>query len=419
MPAAHNSKEHIAVQVHHAFISEKNALYLTHTLRFFAVSLIGIFLPMYIFGLSGNLQIFSTNAVRNGLIWVLVYNLFQAVTVLYSLLFLTDFIFKKEHFRHSIVLSFFILAVEIVLWILSADNLYLIIPAGILNGLNIFFYWVPYHIFFIRKAGKSGHYSKEIGFRHFLSTIASSAGPLIGGLTITTFGFNALFAFCFIIILLAGLPVFFYVAETPHVKHNVFEIVKSFRNKYKTKYLNLAYFGMMLETLIYTTFWPVLIFIILKDFAEIGSLNSAAKLLAAITTLWVGIKFSKKGLRNVQKFGSTVNALLYIPRMLFNIPVIFYSIELIDHFNSSFYALPIETATYEKAHSYGESDFMLYREFFLYLSKFLLCLVLIGLLLFIDSWRWILLLGSVGALLSYFIQYELKANSLIDRVLNR
>ncbi|MFC1756214.1 hypothetical protein ACFLZK_02365, partial [Patescibacteria group bacterium] len=279
MPTEFSSKQNFNLDFHlyreKIRISEHTALYLTHTMRALAVSLIGIFLPIYIFTISGEYLLFHQDPIINGLSWVLSYFLLRSVSTWIATVLLGDLIFSKIHFQLSMVISFVILIAEILLWYLSQGSLYLILLAGVLAGFKVTMYWIPYHIFFVRKAGrKKKQFGRKTGMRFFLVRIISGIGPAIGGLIIMNYGFNALFMTSILILVVAALPIALVVHEWKHKKHNVVGIVKNYLLNPKYIKQNLSFMGSSMDGMIYSVFWPVLLYLVLDNFSKIGFLNS-------------------------------------------------------------------------------------------------------------------------------------------------
>ena len=190
---------------------------------------------------------FSQDKVINGIIWVLGYFLLRSVGVLITIFTIGDAIFSKIQFNRAIFISFIVLIIEICLWFLAKQNMYLILAAGLIAGLKVTLYWVPYHIFFIRKIKTvEGHYGKQTGFRFFLVRLASGVTPFLGGVIISSFGFNALFMMSIVLLLVAGLPLMSNVSEGRHNHtHNIRQIMKDFllNKKYKSTHNFCYWFG--------------------------------------------------------------------------------------------------------------------------------------------------------------------------------
>lgn len=389
-------------------INEYTALYLTHTMRALAVSLIGIFLPIYIFTISSNYMLFHHNPVINGLSWILSYFLIRSVFTWIATMSLGNLIFSKIHFQLSMVISFVILITEILLWYLSQGNLFLILLAGVLAGFKVTMYWIPYHIFFVRKAGKKKkqQFGKKTGLRFFLVRIISGIGPAIGGLIIVNYGFNALFMTSILILVVAALPIAFVIHEWEHRKHSVIGVVEKYLLNPKYFKLNLSFIGSSMDTIIYSIFWPVLLFLVLDNFTKIGFLNTFSFLASSATVLIIGKYIDKHGTKVIHGIGAFLNSLMYIPRIIFSGTWLFYALDLSDRLIMGTYTLPQMALSYEKARKVDGSDFIIFRELSLHLGIIITVTVSLVALQFISDWKLLFVLAMIGSLLTYFIETD-------------
>ena len=412
MPAEFGSKQNFNLDFHFyrekIRISEHTALYLTHTMRVLAISLIGIFLPIYIFTISGNYMLFHHDPIINGLSWILSYFLLRSVFTWLATMILGNLIFSKIHFQLSMVISFVVLIAEILLWYLSQGNLYLILLAGALAGFKVTLYWIPYHIFFVRKAGRKRkqQFGKKIGMRFFLVRIISGIGPAIGGLIIVNYGFNALFMTSILILVVAALPIALIVHEWEHHKHSVIGVVEKYLFNPKYLRLNLSFIGSGMDSIIYSIFWPVLLFLVLENFTKIGFLNSFSFLVSSATVLIIGKYIDKHGTKVIHGIGAFLNSLLYLPRMIFGNPFLFYALDLSDRLIMGTYTLPQMALAYEKARKVNGSDFIIFRELSLHAGIIFTVATSLVALQFISNWKLLFALAMIGSLLTYFIETD-------------
>ena len=388
-------------------LSESAALYLTNTMRVLAVSLVGIFLPIYIFNISKNFLFFNQDVVINGLSWVLAYFLLRSVFTLISLMLLGNLIFSKIHFQLSMIISYVFLVTEILLWYLSAGNLFLVLVAGIFAGFKVTMYWVPYHIFFLRKAGrKIKSFGKNTSKRFFLTRIFSSVGPAIGGLIIMNFGFNVLFMTSILLLVVSALPIALVIHDWKHKKHNMVNVIRKYLLSGKYKRIAISYAGEGADSLIYVAFWPILLYLVLNNFAKIGFINSLSFLLSSIAVLQIGKLIDKYGTYKIHGLGVIINSLLYIPRMFFRIPALFYSLDVADRFVTGMYSLPIMSRTYEKARKLGGSDYILFREVSLHIGAIAVLALILVAIQITSTWVWVFGLAMIGSILTFLIETD-------------
>lgn len=384
--------------------SEMSALYITHAIRMFATALVGIYLPIYIFTLDSLYALYE-HTVVNGIVWVLLYFLVRHLTFLLSNLALTNVMFVHLGFRKSILVSAALLGVRILLLFPAQSNPLFILLSGFFSGLNMFFYWIPYHIFFLRKASDSGqHFGKETGIRFFLVRAMNALGPLIGGVVISAFGFGPLFVASIVLIIASTIPVLMEVHENVHHHHDIRKIAKKYISNRAFFKDAIAFAGNGGEDLIVVVFWPILLYVVLSDFSEIGILSGVTLFISSIMVLIVGKYIDTYGAKHIHHIGIVVNTGNHFIRMLITMPLGLYLLDFVDRINSALYAVPFMSVTYEKARKSGhDADYILFREMMLHSGVLLTTVVALIAVPLLPDWRYVFMLGAAGSLATYFI----------------
>ncbi|KKT85535.1 MAG: hypothetical protein UW85_C0019G0004 [Parcubacteria group bacterium GW2011_GWA1_Parcubacteria_45_10] len=121
---------------------EASALYLTHFLRTFSLSLPGIYVPIFIFGLAQKPAVLAGDFLNN-IFWVLVYYFIYSIFVTLANIFLSNLLFQKLGFRVSILLSMLFLVLVVACLFELEENFSLIYLAPVLTALAVHFYWIP------------------------------------------------------------------------------------------------------------------------------------------------------------------------------------------------------------------------------------------------------------------------------------
>jgi len=410
MPLADFSKS--ILNAHHHLISDKDlgnehaALYLTQTLRVFAINLIGVFLPIYIFINSESYLIFHADKTINGVIWALSYMMLRSLGLLVFAYFLSNLIFTKIHLNRSIVLSLMVQIIEIIFWLLAKDNMYLMLVAGFLSGLKVTLYWIPYHIYFVKKF-KGGSYGKNTGKRYLYEKFVTGIAPVIGGFMIASFGFESVFFTSILLLLSAGMPVLLTVHEWKHHEHNVSSVIKNFVRAKKYKLMSLAYFGEGADAAVFTIGWPILLYIGIQSFVKIGTLTSVTTVIAAFTAFAAGRAMDKHGSRVIHAIGVFFNSIFHILRVFVSTSLGLYIVDIVDRLNGPLYSLPNMALSYEKAkRSKSGSDYIIYRELMIHFSIMIVCTALILVLSRVGVWRWMFLIAAFGSSLTYLMDLD-------------
>ncbi len=413
MPLTFNLFSHLHSPFHHTYkssvhLTEPGSLLLSNTLRSVAISIVGVFIPLYIYNLSLNYPFFSDNQILNGFSWIMAYYLLRSLFVVLMVLFFSNTIFSKLHFQLSMVISAVVLALEMFVTNLAQYNLYLIIVAGFLAGISCALYWIPYHVFFLRKSedATNKNYGKSTSSRFFWARLVSGVSPAIGGLIIVNYGFDTLFAVGIVTLIVSALPIIFVVHEWEHREHNIKRVFKDyiFNKKYKT--VMVGYFAEGVDTMVYTTFWPVLLYFTLTNFAKFGFINTISFLLSSFSVLYIGKYIEKHGPQAMHKLGSITMSVLYIPKMLFLNAPLLYALDITDRFMSGAMHIPLLSTMYDKAKKQGGSDYILFREIIFHSGSVIITGFLIFVFQFIESWRWVFVIGLIAALFTYFVQKD-------------
>ncbi len=250
-------------------------IYLSTALRSFALSLIGIFIPIYLMRVQG----FSLNQT----LWFFIfYSFILAVTTPFA---------GWVCFKWGCVRSIF---AGIIMYIIFIGSLYFLplfpLPWPILSGifgLSQAFYWIGLHLVFYQVSDRK-HRGEEVGLRDGLDILASLVSPLLGGLLITIVGFSLVFVLVSVILLLSAAVLLAskeYRITAPVSIHSLFR---------ESGWKDSLFFisrgtGIIAEGVI----WPLFIFVIVGSYFSLGIIGSILSGLTGIL-LWVVGKYSDR-----------------------------------------------------------------------------------------------------------------------------
>ncbi|MBW6442019.1 MFS transporter [Patescibacteria group bacterium] len=386
-------------------LEESRAIYATNTIFGLAQSLLGIFVPIYIFNLSKDYLIFSNNEINNGFIWVCSYFALSSLIVIFSIFLFHDLIFQWT-LKKTIFFSKIFLIASYAGLSLSEHSLYLIFIAAVFAGIHTTFYWIPYHIFFVKRADDGdSKFGTETGRRDFFTGLSSTLGPLLGALIIAQLGFPILYGLAIILLLLATLPILIFVKENRHRRHSFKDVYFNFLKNRKYLKTSIALGGNITSNIIYIVFWSLMMYFGLNSFVDIGLLTTLSGIVSLALLLFVGKMIDKKRKLGIHTFGVFVNTVLHLTRPFFNSICYLYANGITDNINAPFYSVPFNSSVYEKSLEGSISDFLIYRELLMHGVRFLV-LVLVGfLLLFTNSWTWVFYIGALGSGLTILVNF--------------
>jgi hypothetical protein len=386
-------------------VQESRAIYTTSTIFDLAQSLIGIFVPIYIYNLVNDSLVFSKDTSINSFIWVISYYILVSVTTIVSIFIFEEFIFEWSLKKTIFISKLFMIARYSCLSLAQYDVRLLII-AAIFNGIHTTFYWIPYHIFFVKRVDDGDEkYGSETGKRDFLSGLATTLGPLFGALIIAKSGFTLVYALAIILLLLATLPIIIFVDEGGHRKHSLKDVFNNFlKNKEHLK-TTLALGGHTTSTAIFVIFWPLMLYFGLNSFVEIGMITTFSGIFALVLMLFVGKMIDKKKKIGIHTFGVVWNSFLHWSRLFFSSAGFLYVNGILDNINSPFYNVPFNASIYEKSLKGSVSDFLVYRELVMHGVRLVALVLIVALLLLTGSWMWVFFVGGVASALTIFVNF--------------
>ncbi|HOM78333.1 MFS transporter [Patescibacteria group bacterium] len=386
-------------------LEEVHAIYSTNVIANFAQSLLGIFIPIYIFNLTHKNEVISSDPISNGMLWVIIFFSIWSLAVVINSLLSPKIIFKLS-LKKSLFISEFFLICSYVFLFLAEQNAFFVIVAALFGGMHTTYYWIPYHIFFVKKADDGDKkYGSEVGKRDFLVNLASSMAPLLGALIIAQIGFPFLYGIAILMLLVATLPILIFVQENPHRNHEFKDVFLKFlwNKKYITTTIALS--GNIISNVVFAIFWSLMLYFGLQSFVEIGLITTFSGILAMILLIVVGRLIDTKGKLGIHSIGVTLNTILHLTRPFFSSTAFLYGNGIVDNINSPAYGVPFNAAIYEKSLEGSVSDFIVYRELVLHGAR-LIFLVVIGLVLYLtNSWIWTFYLGALGSLLTFLVNF--------------
>jgi len=368
----------------------KNSLfgaYLDTALLYLGMSLVGIFIPIYILELTNSiLTVFKFYAFYH----------FLAVVLIFPAAFLLRKIgVDKTSFLGAISRALFLLFL-----ILAKQNTCFLWLAFLFLALTIPLCWLPFHYTVVNIDGGDKKFGKESGILGMITRIFSSLGPILGGFIISFFGFSWLYFAAIIIVLLSGISLFLDRFEKKGMEISIKQILKKcLEPKLSGVYNGLI--GMSIHSMVYGIAWPIFIFLAIGSYKKLGIITSSALFISLIVFYWAGQWVDKKG-KGILKIGAVINSLNWLLRPFLKTAMPIFLSDSIYLIGSILIWTPFEAAFYEKGLD-ENFDFIIIRELIIHFSAFLACLLL-GLLFWLKvSWFWIFSLAIFGLWLTTFI----------------
>ncbi len=255
-------------------------------LRTLALSLISVFVPLYIY---------STGA---GMVGVAFYLMFYGLASLIGSLFTAHYI-KHHGITHLIVLSIFFFMAGLYFLYSSASLLFIILAAIFLRVSEIVF-WAPLHALF---PFITRHKERTFGLEMALILLTPFLGPLIGAYIIDVVNYAALFFLASVVYLTSVIP----LRDIKRV-HKVDIPLKHYNLSFR-----YALEGFRTAALSYV--WPLFLFVnVLFRVDEVASVNAVIALVGGVTSLWVAARLKDGMKKFVGKLGAYLHSISILLR---------------------------------------------------------------------------------------------------------
>jgi MFS family permease len=278
---------------------ELSELYISNMLRIFAVSLLMVFVPFYLYQHNYSL---SAIFVTFGLFFV--GRIFCDVAAAYSVGYFGP--------KHTMIIS-------CLLQIISA-SLFLTVPIyhwpvwllGPVYGAGASFFFIAFNTEF-SKIKHTLHAGKELGYMQMFEKVGGVLGPLIGGIVGSLFGPQAIFLLA-VGFLFGSLWPLFRSAEPVKTRQHL-----SFRTLpvEKVKRDILAYAGQGVENTLCINVWPLYVSLFALSgtvYAQLGLLTAFGVLASIMSAYFIGHTIDVHNARLVLRVSAVLNALLYVFR---------------------------------------------------------------------------------------------------------
>lgn len=267
---------HIRQYLEHYFAlhpsQEVKEMFEATAMRSLAVSMVGVFEPIYLYTLGYSLPDIL-------LFYIAVYAGFFIV------LPLGGRICRRHGYEHTMLFSApFLIVFYLSLFAIPYHPVFLAV-AVIATITHRVLYWPGYHANFATwMNGKEA--GKEVSNRFAVTALASAFAPVIGGAVIVAFGFGALFIVVSMLIMLSNVP----LLRTPEMfmpqKFSYAGAVRRFAKRFGSPRF-LTYFALG-ESFIALAIWPVFIVIMIPSLLTVGFVVSLARVVNVMVTLYVG-----------------------------------------------------------------------------------------------------------------------------------
>ena len=360
-----------------------NAIYLMHSLQELGVSLIWVFIPIYL--------LTKGYTLVQVLVYLIIYYAFGAIAAFGAI-----WIAKRSSLQWTIILRYPLIFIFLgLLFCLDRINIPLFVIA-IFGGLQNSIYWVPLNILFARHVHKKDMgqaVSKMMAFPKMFTALS----PLIGGFIMVKFGFNILVIISLIFFLLSIIP----LTQIKQLKTSfVFKFSEGVRllKLYPKVFWAEMFDSMGGETRAYL--WPIFIYLSLFSIETVGAVSTIMKLASVFFVLFMGKITDRFKKTKLIKFAAIILAILWFSCYFFQTEVYFYLISIVISFALVMFVVPFTSWINNIAKEDNLDEFFVFNEIPMALGRIILISLV---LLFVANFDFSFIIAGLSYLYFLFI----------------
>jgi len=365
-------------------LKDKLSFIYTHLiLQSFALSLIGVFIPIFLYTIGFDL--------RKIILFILVqWIFFGGFSPVYAR------IVSKIGLKEVIIIRTPLLILNLfLLYILPGSHFlqsYVYVLAA-LEGISGALYTMSITSLFAKHIGIKQQGKRTAKFMAF-PRMASVIAPAIGGFIALEFGFPLLFLLVLLILTISLIPIFFLKENIDHPGYKSL-LFKDFKKHFK-EFITLngyAMRGVALGILL-----PIAIYLYKQNTFSLGVVTSLSALASAMLYIYLGSVVDKKGINNFIRFGGVYTGVLMVLMGIYIESYFLVVLAVLIGFNT----VPIayETHLYREAKKHRSPlEFISFKEFSLFIGRSIFLLFLLFITIEFDTAFYI---GALASLVFVF-----------------
>lgn len=317
--------------------SELNELYASNLLRRLSISVLMIFVPIYLF--------------RHGYSVPIIFGMFGMFFVARSVFdFVSGYSVARYGPKHTLIISTFLQVVSSALFMTVPSHHWSFALLGSVWGISTSFYFIPFHVEF-SKIKHSKHSGSEIGFMNITERIGAVLGPALGGLLATLFGSPSIFVAATAVALASLWPLFQSaepVKTHQHLDFKNFPLARALRD------IGVSV-ACGVENTICINLWPfyVALFVLSSSvYAQLGIMSSVAVLVSIYSARLTGQLLDKHSGVKLLRISAITNAILHLTRPFVHSIMPAYGVSIANEVITNGYRIPYIKGMYAAADEY-------------------------------------------------------------------
>lgn len=283
----------------YAGFDEISQLYTSSMLRNMGLSLIGIFVPIYLYKLG--------YSIPDVLLYLATVAAGRAVGNL-----ITGFVIALKGPKHTILYSCFFQVVAL-LQLLSLELIHWPLwTVGAMTGLAASLYYLAYHVN-LSKILHVDHGGKELGLISIIERIGGVAGPVAGGAMATFLGPDYTICVAIGLVLCSAVPLFL-SEETTRINQKLNFRLFAYKHLWRDF---ISWAGCAVENNVSLTLWPLFMAVTIfttNSYASVGLVISIGTVAAIVSAHVIGRLIDRRKGALLLNWSAAANALLHCVR---------------------------------------------------------------------------------------------------------
>ena len=365
------------------------SLYSGKTISGIAISLFGVFMPIYLYKVSDN------NFTFVALYFLIGYLLYGLLAPFGAMAL------NRLGYRRALQISvLFGAASFIVFYPMDRSNMMFLAPLSILIVLIYrLLFWLPYNVDFAKFTDRRNR-GREVGLTNAIADIVGIAAPVVAAFIIVRFGFGALLVFTTIVYLASLIPYAVIPNIGEHFGWNYGQTIRQLFSK-KRRATALAFAANGAEDALGAVVWPIFIYQLLQgNLMKVGFISTliigATILLELIVGKYSDVKFSKE---TIIKYGSMLAALGWVFKIFIFTAFQIFIVDSYHRLMKIFMMVPFDALSYEIMADQGHyiDEFSVLHDMAISLGRVVMVGAIVIAAMFV-SIQWTFIFGAITSL---------------------
>lgn len=280
---------------------ELSELYTSTMLRSMGLSLIGIFVPYYLYTLGVSIQdilLFLTGV--------------YGVRMLFNVI--SGHVVARIGPKHTILASNLFQIAALGLLLTYEGYHWPLWMIAILNGISLSMFFVAYHVDF-SKVIHAEHGGKELGFMTIMERIGAALGPVIGGVIATLFGPQYTIAAALLLFTGAVIPLF--LSAEPTRLHQKLQFRGLPYRKLRRDFVTRVAVGMdNTASLVLWPFYAAIVLLTVNPYASVGLVTSLGIIASILAAHFIGQVVDRNKGRLLLNWAVGLNSFVHVLRTI-------------------------------------------------------------------------------------------------------